>query len=125
MVTSGAQAAVGTGVASNGLFQLDGNTLPGTCANPFPGTNAGQGDDWAALYNHVSELAPCGSDGFSFVADGVGSADNTYWSGGGSKDEYEPALGPRQMKPNDVSPDNDARVNAAPSVYYPAPTGPN
>ena len=77
----------------SGLFQLDGNTLPGDCASPFPATTSTGGDDWAALYNHRATNPPCGSDGFAFVADGVGTVnpvDTTYWNGGGSKDAYDP-----------------------------------
>src|SRR2546425_4445004 len=90
VVGAGAQAlAVGTSPQDNGLFQLDGNTLPTTCAPAIPAPNAGEGDDWAALFT-VGGSKPCGSDAFTFVNDGVGSADKTYWSAGGSKDAYDP-----------------------------------
>jgi hypothetical protein len=123
---AGAQALpTGTSPQDNGLFQLDGNTLPTTCASPFPGLNAGDGDDWAALYTQsnppTSDLTPCGSDGFTFIADGSGSADHTYWSQGGSKDAYDPAQGPWLWKPNDVSPDKNDLVNAFAAIY----TAPN
>jgi len=56
---------------------LDGNTLPSTCTSaPY---------DWAGLKT-VGGLTPCGSAGFTFVNDGVGSADPTYLSSGGSED---------------------------------------
>src|SRR5919198_1087092 len=103
--------AVTTSPNDNGLFQLEGNTVPGTfghaadavcgAADPSPQITA-TGDDWAALYTHRSSLGPCSSDAYSFVLDRVGSAqsalgtsdiDNTYWSGGGSKDAYNPASG--------------------------------
>jgi hypothetical protein len=122
---AGAQALpTGTSPQDNGLFQLDGNTLPTTCASPFPGLNAGDGDDWAALYTEQvinGNDPPCGSDSFSFVADGSGSADHTYWSQGGSKDAYDPGLGPWLWKPNDVSPDKNDLVNAFAAIY----TAPN
>jgi hypothetical protein len=119
---AGAQAvAAGTSPQDNGLFQLDGNTLPTTCASPFPGLNAGDGDDWAALFTHQpvppAVTPPCGSDGFSFIADGSGNADHTYWSQGGSKDANDPALGPWLWKVNDVSPDKNDLVNAFAAIY--------
>jgi len=95
------------GVQDTGLFALDGNTLPITCGPP---------DDWAALYT-VGGNAPCSSTGFVFIADGTGSADHTYWSQGGSKDAYDPALGPWLWKPNDVSPDKNDIVNAFAAAY--------
>jgi hypothetical protein len=116
----GSAQAVGTGSPQDsGLFQLDGNTLPTTCANPFPATTTTGGDDWAALYSQPSsDTTPCGSDGFTFVNDGVGSADHTYWSQGGSKDANDPALGPWLWKPNDVSPDKNDLDNAFASIYH-------
>jgi hypothetical protein len=123
-----AQAAV-TGVSpqDSGLFQLDGNTLPGTCATQ-PVTDNFGGDDWAALYNNKpsdpSGTPPCASKGFTFIADGVGSTDNTYWSAGGSKDAYDPALGPWLWKPNDVAPDKNDLVNAYAALYQQGTTGP-
>ncbi len=125
---AGAQATpTGTAVQDNGLFQLDGNTLPTTCASPFPATSAGGGDDWAALFSNPSGGAvnhPCGSDAFSFVVDSVGSAtalssiDNTYWAGGGSKDVYNPATGPWLWSAQDVAPDKDDLVNVFSAIYH-------
>src|SRR4051794_5059693 len=120
---AGAQAgSAGTSPQDNGLFQLDGNTLPTTCASPFPGVNAGDGDDWAALFTHQptppAVTPPCGSDGFTFIADRAGNADHTYWSQGGSKDAYDPAQGPWLWKSNDVSPDKNDLVNAFAAIYH-------
>ena len=105
----------------SGLFQLDGNTLPGTCASPFPGTTLTSGDDWAGLYNQfippTSDKSPCGSDGFTFVPDG-GALDHSYWSQGGSKDVYDPALGPWRWSGGDVSPDKNDIQDAFSAMYH-------
>lgn len=127
----GASASYSGGVQDTGLFQLDRNTSPGLFGDTTVacGTTATGGDDWAALYNHrptgTSTTPPCGSDGYSFVHDDVGSADTTYWSGGGSKDAYDPALGPWQWAPNDVSPDKNDIVNAYAAIYHVNPTTDN
>jgi hypothetical protein len=99
------------GVETTGLFQLEGNTVPTACPP----------NDWAGLYNAFqadNTTPPCGSDGFKFVADGVGSSDSTYWSGGGSKDAYDPALGPWMWAPNDTSPDKNDIDNAFAAAYH-------
>src|SRR5919201_6452366 len=130
----GAQAGVSP--MDNGLFQLEGNTLPGTFSNPA-GALCGKaddgvtaaGDDWAALYEHQSSPVnnPCKSDAYSFVQDRVGSSqsalgttdvDNTYWSGGGSKDAYNPASGPWLWSNGDTTPDKDDIVNAFAALYH-------
>jgi len=121
-----ASAPTGSGVQNSGLFQLDGNTLPDTCASTFPGTTADSGDDWAGLYTdrflaNPTHNPPCHSDAFAFVADGTGAgtpADHSFWSQGGSKDAYDPALGPWQWKPNDVSPDKNDLVDAFAALYH-------
>jgi hypothetical protein len=100
------------GVQNTGLFQLDGNTLPTPCVANDPTQN-----DWAGLFN-AGGTAPCGSDGFSFVADGVGNADSTYWQGGGSKDANDPAAGPWLWGPNNVSPDKNDLDNAFAALYH-------
>jgi hypothetical protein len=106
----------------SGLFQLDANTLPTTCQSPFPGATTTSGDDWAALYTQsnppTADPTPCGSDGFVFVPDGTGNADHSYWSQGGSKDAYDPALGPWLWKPTDVAPDKTDLPNAFASMYH-------
>jgi len=96
------------GVQDTGKFELDANTLDTDCTLPT---------DWAALYT-AGGTKPCGSDGFAFVGDGVGNADKTYWSQGGSKDAYDPALGPWLYKGNDVSPDKNDIVNAFSAAYH-------
>ncbi|MDP9332750.1 MAG: hypothetical protein M3Q30_05505 [Actinomycetota bacterium] len=94
------------GVQNSGKFQLDGNTLPRNCPP----------NDWAGLYT-VGGATPCGSDGFSFVQDPV-TSDTTYWSGGGSKDAYDPAVGPWQWSPSDVAPDKDELVDGFAAAYH-------
>jgi hypothetical protein len=108
--TAGATPYAG-GVQDTGKFQLEGNTLPTSCTLPT---------DWAALYT-VGGATPCGSDGFSFVPDGIGGTsgtDKTYWQGGGSKDAYDPATGPWMWGPGDVSPDKNDLVNAFAAAYH-------
>jgi hypothetical protein len=105
-----------SGVQDTGFFQLDGNTLPGTCTTAS--TN-----DWAGLFN-AGGSQPCGSAGFSFVQDGVGSADKTYWKGGGSKDSNDPGGGPWQWGANDVSPDKNDLDNAFAALYNVPDTNP-
>jgi hypothetical protein len=106
-ITSALGAYTG-GVQDTGKFRLNGKTLPTTCGPP---------DTWAALYT-VGGSTPCSSDGFVFVHDGVGSEDSTFWSGGGSKDAYDPALGPWMWSPTDVAPDKDDIDNAFAAAYH-------
>jgi hypothetical protein len=137
-VIAGAGAATGSDLYNSGMFELEGNTLANSppnalppaaggtqCANPWPAAANTGGDDWAALYHNMATNGanggPCSSNAFTFVSDGVGSADSTYWSGGGSKDAYDPALGPWQWGPNDVSPDKNDLDNAFAAIY----TNPN
>ena len=74
---AGGQATLPTGSTGSpndvGLFQLDRNTLPTTCASPFPATTQTGGDDWAALWPQSpfnpgppagTDGTPCGSDGY-------------------------------------------------------------
>src|SRR3954452_3676421 len=107
----GGAGAVGTGSPNDsGLFQLDGNTLPTTCQTPFPGTTTTSGDDWAGLYTQFNpptlDKTPCNSDWFTCVAD-AGAGNHSYCSQGGSKDAYDPALGPWRWSGSDVSPDKN------------------
>jgi hypothetical protein len=99
------------GVENTGFFQLDGNTSPTACVSNDPTQN-----DWAGLFN-AGGTKPCGAAGFSFVADNVGSSDATYWSGGGSKDAYDPATGPWNWGANNVSPDKNDLDNAFAAIY--------
>jgi hypothetical protein len=106
-----AQAAYTGGVQDTGKFELDGNTLDTSCTLPT---------DWAGLYS-ANVANPCGSDGFSFVHDDIGGqngTDKSYWQGGGSKDAYDPATGPWQWGPGDVSPDKNDIVNAFAAAYH-------
>src|SRR3954471_9300738 len=117
----GGAGAVGTDSPNDsGLFQLDANTLPTTCQTPFPGTTTTSGDDWAALFTQFTaatpDLSPCGWDGYAFVADG-GASDHSFWSQGGSKDQYDPALGPWRWSSNDVSPDKNDIQDAFAAIY--------
>src|SRR3954469_8538962 len=107
---AGGQATLPTGSTGSpndvGLFQLDRNTMLTTCASPFPAAAKTGGDDWAALFppqaTPPAVTPPCGSDGYTFVADG-GANDHSFWSQGGSKDQYDPALGPWLWSGGDVS----------------------
>src|SRR5439155_26403572 len=101
-----AKATYSGGVQDTGLFELDRDTLPSTCPR----------NDFAGLYT-VGGTNPCGSDGFAFVPDGVASADTTYWAGGGSKDAYDPALGPWMWSSADVAPSKDDIDNAFAAKY--------
>ena len=118
VAVSTAQAAYTGGVQDTGLLQLDGNSLaPNGCTLPT---------DWSALYQDTT-TPPCGAEGFRFVNDKIGKeGDNTYWSQGGSKDAYDPALGPWLVGSNDVSPDKNDIVNAFAAIYHgtgtPAPS---
>jgi hypothetical protein len=132
-----AGAAAGTNLYNSGMFELDGNTLVNSppnavppaaggtaCANPWPAVATTGGDDWAGLYHNRATAGanggPCSSNAFTFVNDGIGGTsgtDKTYWSGGGSKDAYDPALGPWQWASNDVSPDKNDLVNAFAAIY--------
>jgi hypothetical protein len=117
------------GVSTNGLFQLDGNSLvvdSNTASTAEEEKCATGAQDWSALWaqsefnpaNASPSATPCGSEGFTFVNDKVGKeGDTTYWSGGGSKDAYDPSLGQWQWASNDVSPDKNDIVNAFAAKY--------
>ena len=85
-------------------------------SNP-PSSACGPPDDWAALYQNRASTNDCSAYAFAFINDQTGANDTTYWQGGGSKDAYDPALGPWLWGPNNVSPDKNDIVNAFAALY--------
>src|SRR4051812_13656177 len=89
-------ASAALGVHSDGLFELDTTTTAATCAPlPQPCGNAntadspaGGADDWANVYKSFSGLGTAGADhafARTFITDPVSGAENSYYTGGGSK----------------------------------------
>jgi hypothetical protein len=109
--STGAQA-----VHDDGLFELEGNTV--NAATP--------GDDWGNLYNGGgapdNTVRKCTAlittncfDTFALDADGSGSADTSYFTGGGSKDRND--IAQWQWTVNDQTPDKNDIVNALAAAY--------
>jgi hypothetical protein len=109
-VLTGLGANAALAVHDDGLFELDvtGNPLVGD-ANTVDG--AGPGDDWATLFAG-------GGSAFAdtFIPDPVSGAENSFFTGGGSKDERDiPAW--KYKTTNDVVPDKDDIADAFAAAY--------
>jgi hypothetical protein len=108
-------AAMTLAVHDLGLFELDANTV-----GAASGANSA-GDDWTDLYGtdgtDGASTVSTKFDGFSFVADGLGTTgDTTYWTGGGSKDRND--ISQWQWSANDQSPDKNDIENAFAAAYH-------
>jgi hypothetical protein len=108
-ITLGA-ASLTLAVHDIGLFELDANTL----------STSTPGDDWQNLYGtdgtDGASTVPTKFDGFTFVPDGIGASDATYWTGGGSKDRND--ITQWQWSANDQSPDKNDLENAFAAAYH-------
>jgi hypothetical protein len=84
-----------------GLFELDGNVAD----------NLGAGDDWENVYLHTdSALAT------AFISDGVRDGEDTFFTGGGSKDTNDVTQW-LYATSNDVVPDKDDIEHAFAAAY--------
>ena len=112
----GASAALA--VHADGLFELDtsGNPLVG---NANTADDAQAGDDWANVYKTETGLGPADpASAFdtTFKTDPVSGAENSFYTGGGSKDVRDiPAW--QYGTTNDVVPDKDDLAHAFAAAY--------
>lgn len=114
-------------VHDEGLFELDTSASAAICA-PLPAPcgdanvaddPAGGADDWANVYKSATGLGTAGPDhafGRAFITDPVSSAENSFYTGGGSKDVRDiPDW--RYATTNDVVPDKDDIAHAFAAAY--------
>lgn len=105
-------------VHNEGLFELDISNsaaicapLPAPCGDANVADDAAPGDDWATLF-----AGPGGSFAKTFIPDPVSSAENSFYTGGGSKDVRDiPAW--QYGTTNDVIPDKDDIADAFAAAY--------
>ncbi len=106
-------------VHSDGLFELDTNSSQAICTPvtaPCGDANvadspAGGADDWADVFNNTDVAF-----GSTFIPDPVGDVENSYFTGGGSKDERDiPDW--QYATANDVVPDKDDIAHAFAAAY--------
>lgn len=103
-------------VHDDGIFELDVSNGAGA-ANVVDDAGTA-GDDWAKIYNKTD-----GAFARVFIPDTVGTAENSFFTGGGSKDEeaIDTSLGANKAwlygNTNDVIPDKDDIVNAFAAAY--------
>jgi hypothetical protein len=114
-------------VHNDGLFELDTATAAAICA-PLPApcgdanvadNPAGGADDWANVYKSFSGNGTAGPDhafGRAFITDKVSSAEDSFFTGGGSKDEREISQWLYGTS-NDVVPDKDDISHAFAAAY--------
>ena len=106
-------------VHDDGLFQLDYTTSPSQGAANVSSTNitpAGNtGDDWDKVFDGSS-----GAFAKAFITDPTGSAENSFYTGGGSKDERPISTGNQHWEwdnADDVVPDKDDLSHAFAAAY--------
>lgn len=121
--------AMGTALAvhNDNLFELDTSTdatlcdpLPAPCGNADTQDDpAGGADDWANVYKSFTGLGSAGPDDAfarTFITDPVSAAENSYYTGGGSKDVNDiPQWS--YATANDPVPDKDDIANAFAAAY--------
>jgi hypothetical protein len=112
--------AIGTALAVHdaGLFELDVSNsaavcapLPAPCGDANTVDSAAPGDDWATIYAGGGSATNS-----TFIPDPVSSAENSFYTGGGSKDVRDiPAWA--YGTSNDVIPDKDDIADAFAASY--------
>jgi hypothetical protein len=117
---AGAMLASGTALAvhNDGLFELDTSSSASVCAplnapcgNANTVDSTAAGDDWATIYANGGS-----ANDSTFIADPVSSAENSFYTGGGSKDTRDvPAWA--YGTSNDVIPDKDDIADAFAATY--------
>jgi uncharacterized repeat protein (TIGR01451 family) len=101
-------ARAGTGADNNGLFELDGNVAD----NP-----ATPGADWSTVYSDiVNGTKTSGAIVTSFITDPVSGAENSFFTGGGSKDVNDVPDWLYGIA-NDVVPDKDDLEHVFTALY--------
>ena len=115
------------GVHDEGLFQLDYVSAPTaqgaantSSTNISPAGNVG--DDWDKVFNNTS-----GAFATAFITDPTGSAETSFFTGGGSKDERDISGGNQHWEwdnASDVVPDKDDLAHAFAGAYVDQ-TGPD
>jgi hypothetical protein len=124
-----AGAATVLAVHQDGLFELDTSTstsvctpLTQPCGNADTADSpAGGADDWANVYKSKTGLGTAGDDhafARSFITDPVSSAENSYYTGGGSKDVNDISQW-QYATANDPVPDKDDIAHAFAAAYKP------
>ena len=120
LVTGLMSGAVGTALAVHdaGLFELDVQAGPPAQGNANTADGAAAGEDWATIYASLSG-GSTNAFGVSFIADTVGSAETSFYTGGGSKDINDVSgKGSWQYgTSNDPIPDKDDIVHAFAAAY--------
>ena len=112
-------AASATAVHDDDLFQLDYTTNPQQGAANVSSTNitppGNVGDDWDKVFAGTS-----GAFATAFITDPTGSAENSFFTGGGSKDERPISSGNQHWEwddADDVVPDKDDLSHAFAAAY--------
>ena len=116
-------AAIGvstaTAVHDDDLFQLDYTTSPSQGAANTSSSNitppGNIGDDWDKVYAGTSNAFAT-----AFITDPTGAAENSFYTGGGSKDERPISTGGQHWEwddANDVVPDKDDLSHAFAAAY--------
>jgi hypothetical protein len=126
MLVAGVLGVSGTALAvhNEGLFELDTNNNAATCAPIAPPCGdanvadnpPGGADDWADVFANTQngQVVP---NSRAFIADPVSSAENSFYTGGGSKDVNEVEGSWQYGTSNDVVPDKDDLAHAFAQAY--------
>jgi uncharacterized repeat protein (TIGR01451 family) len=108
-----------TAVHDDDLFQLDYTTSPAQGAANTSSSNitppGNIGDDWDKVYGGTSNAFAT-----AFITDPTGAAENSFYTGGGSKDERPISTGGQHWEwddANDVVPDKDDLSHAFAAAY--------
>ena len=134
-LATGTFVVAGTAMADNpstvGLFELDTSTTVPPCpvttpptticgnANTADSSAANSGDDWANVYKSFSGLGTATADhafARTFITDPVSSLENSYYTGGGSKDVNDVTAW-QYATANDPVPDKDDIANLFAAAY--------
>jgi len=116
--------------SSQGLFELDTSTTVPPCPVTNPATTicgnantvdspAGGADDWANVYKSATGLGTASADhafARTFITDPTGSAENSFYTGGGSKDVNDIPQW-QYGTTNDPVPDKDDIENLFAAAY--------
>jgi hypothetical protein len=133
-VITGTFLVAGTALAVNpsstGLFELDTSTSVPPCPVTTPATTvcgnantadnpAGGADDWANVYKSATGLGSAAADhafARTFITDPTGAAENSFYTGGGSKDVNDISQW-QYGTSNDPVPDKDDIANLFAAAY--------
>jgi hypothetical protein len=116
--------------STTSLFELDKSTTVPPCPVTTPATTvcgnantadspAGGADDWANVYKSATGLGAAAADhafARTFITDPTGAAENSYYTGGGSKDVNDISQW-QYATANDPVPDKDDIANLFAAAY--------